>query len=122
MKQQVIEVIVSNYMTVITRTSCSKRIIPRNKSQHSEEHVLIMESVPVNKFVEVRWEKPSAGSKLSSKFPFRSHPHVFNIFGVDFRIIRIYKKVLVYDHRMHVYPTSDLVNIGVGWPAIGHNM
>jgi len=72
--------------------------------------------------VKVAGEQISAGAELPPQFPFRSHPHIFDVFCMYVLIPGIHKMLLMYDDLMGINAVPDVWNLGVGGPAVGNDV
>jgi len=63
-------------------------------------------------------EQFATGTKLPLQFAFSTHPHVFNVLGVDVAVIRIHEMCLVHDDRVRINAAVDRLDVGVCRPAV----
>ena len=79
-------------------------------------------SVPPNELCHVSGEQIVWSTKLALHFPFRSHPCIFNVLGVNIWIVGIHKMPFVHDNIMRVNSTTNLWNVSIGRPPIRHDV
>ena len=67
--------------------------------------------------MKIAGQQISAGAKLPPQFPFRSHPHIFDVFCVYVLIPGLHKMLLMYDDLMGINAVPDVWNFGAGSSA-----